>query len=98
MEKSSRKIIGRIKLRIEIIRPRSISPDQDEIIAWLWDALNPLFKKTNGKIMVYMSSDLGKDGDKRGLVIWINGLRTDEVKIRRIIDTNPSRREFEKEI
>lgn len=48
--------------------------------------------------MVYMSDGLGENEDKRGLVIFIEGLKVSEVTIRKIEDMNPSRRELIKEI
>ena len=86
-------------MRIEIVRKTAEDRiDQDEIVTWLWEALNPLFEKTKGKIMIYMSEDLGENGDERGLVIYIQGLKMSEVTLRKIEDMNPSRRELIKEI
>jgi len=85
-------------LRIEIIRPNSKNPDKDEIITWLWEALNPLFKKTNGKIMAFMSNDLGEKENQRGIVIVIKGLKTSEIEIRKMIERNPSSRKYQEEI
>lgn len=61
-------------MRLEIIRP-----DKDETVTQLWDALAPLFKKTDGKIMVWMTSDGGKTGNKRAMVLDIKELSKDEV-------------------
>ena len=63
-------------IRLEICRD-----DKDEIVGYLWNALNPLFKKTDGKIMVYMTSDGGRTGNKRAMVINIIGLSKKEIAV-----------------
>ena len=71
-------------MRIEILRK-----DGDPLIQELWDALYPLNK--SNKIMVYMSSDLGSQGDQRGMVIVLKDLKVAEVILTKLIKPfNPS--------
>jgi len=86
------------RLRIEIVRKKAENPiDKDPMITWLWDALNPLFKETDGKVMVYMSDDLGPNEDQRGMVIYLEGLKSTEMRIRKIIELNPTNRNYQEE-
>jgi len=71
-------------MRIEILRE-----DSDPLIQELWDALYPLNK--TGKIMIYMSYDLGPQGNQRGMVIYLKDLKVAEVVLTKIIKSfNPS--------
>lgn len=75
-------------MRIEILRK-----DDDPLIIELWKALFPIH---DGRIMIYMSNDLGEYGNQRGLVIYLKGLKVEEIKgIQILKPLNPSLRKQE---
>lgn len=77
-------------MRIEILRK-----DDDPLVIELWKALFPI---KDDRIMIFMSSDLGEHGNQRGLVIYLKGLKADEIRGIQILKPfNPSLRIREEE-